>query len=79
MATVKVSEKTYRKLNNIAGKLRSKYGRPVSVDEAIEYATSHGRLKASDFAGSMSMSDEEANMISKELREFWSRWKFRSG
>ena len=79
MATVKVSKKTYRELNEIAGKLRSRYGRPVSVDEAIEFATRHGRLKASDLAGSMAMSDEEADRISRELGEFWSRWRSRSG
>ena len=79
MATVKVSEKTYRELNEIAGKLRARYGRPVSVDEAIEHATRRGRLKASDLAGSWSMSDEEAGKIAKELKGFWARWRFRDG
>ena len=77
MATVKVSERTYRELNEIAGKLRARYGRPVSVDEAIEYATKSRRLKASDLAGSWSMSDEEAAKIAKELEGFWARWKLR--
>ena len=77
MATVKVSEKTYQELNVIAGELRARYGRPVSVDEAIEYATKRGKLRASDLAGSWSMSDEEAAKIAKELEGFWARWKLR--
>ncbi len=76
MATVKVSKKTYRKLNQIAGRLRASLGKPVSVDETIEFAMKHSRLKPSDFAGSLSLTDEEEGWISKSLEEFWSRWKF---
>lgn len=32
---IKVSDETYRKLNDFAGKLRSQTGRPVSMNEAI--------------------------------------------
>ena len=35
-----------------------------------------GRLKPSDFAGKLSLIDEEEGRISKSLEEFWSRWKF---
>ncbi|MDV3278466.1 MAG: hypothetical protein LYZ69_08390 [Nitrososphaerales archaeon] len=76
MATVKVSKKTYRELNEIAGKLRARLRRPVSVDEAIEFAMKQNRLKPSDFAGSLSLTNEEEAQISKSLEEFWSRWKF---
>jgi len=34
-----------------------------------------GRLKPSNFAGKLSLIDEEGR-ISKSLEEFWSRWKF---
>ena len=52
MATVKISEQTYKKLNEIAGELRSRLGRPVSVDEAIDYAMRQNKAKPSDYAGS---------------------------
>jgi hypothetical protein len=78
MATVKVSKKTYRTLNEIAGQLRARLRRPVSVDEAIEFVMKKGRLRPSDFAGSLSMTDEEQAQILKGLEEFWSKWKFRN-
>ena len=76
MATVKVSKKTYRELNEVAGRLRASLGRPVSVDETIDFAMKHSRLKPSDFAGKLSLTDDEEARISKSLEEFWSRWKF---
>ncbi len=76
MATVKVSKKTYRKLNEIAGRLRASLGRPVSVDETIEFAMKHSKLKPSDFAGTLSLTDAEEAQISNSVEEFWSKWKF---
>lgn len=78
MATVKVSEKSYRRLNEIAGRLRAQLRRPVSVGEALDFIMRQGRLNPSDFAGSLSLTDDEEERILKELEEFWSRWKFRS-
>lgn len=75
MATVKVSEQTYRKLNQLAGELRSRLGRPVSVDEALDYAMKQHKEKSSDYAGSWSMSDEEEKRIESDLDRIWERWK----
>ena len=75
MATVKVSEKTYKRLNELAGELRARLGRPVSLDEALDYAMKGSRPKPGEFRGSWSMTDEEEGRIFGELRRFWSDWK----
>lgn len=75
MATVRVSERTYRKLNELAGELRSRLGRPVSVDEALDYAMRQNKAKPSDYAGSWSMSDAEEKRIESGLERVWKRWK----
>lgn len=79
MATVKVSDHTYKKLNELAGELRSRLGRPVSVDEALDFALKQKRkLKPSDYAGTWSMSDEEEKRIfGDDLQRMWKRWKLR--
>jgi hypothetical protein len=79
MATVKVSEQTYKKLNRLAGKLRSKTGRPVSVDEALDFALKrNSKLSPSDFVGSWSsMSDSEEEEILGGLDKFWKGLKRR--
>lgn len=78
MATVKVSDRTYKELNEIAGKMRTRLRRPVSVDEAIEFAMRRDRMRPSDYAGALVMTDEELAGISKGMRKFWSSWKFQS-
>jgi hypothetical protein len=77
MATVKVSDQTYKKLNELAGELRSRLGRPVSVDEALDFALKQGRRpKPSDYAGSWSMtSEEEKRIFRDDLQKMWKRWK----
>lgn len=75
MATVKVSRKTYRELNQIAGRLRTRLRRPVSVGQAIEFAMARDRLRPSDFGGSLLLTDKEEAGISEKTARFWSRWK----
>ncbi len=79
MATVKVSEETYKKLNELAGKLRSRLGRPVSVDEALDFAMKGARRsKPGDFAGAWaSMTDREEAELLGDLDKIWRRWKLR--
>jgi hypothetical protein len=77
MATVKVSKRTYERLNNIAGRMREDLRRPVSIDEALESAMKTSGLRPSDFAGTFLLDDVEAKEISKELSRFWSRWQSR--
>jgi len=77
MATVKVSEKTYKKLNQVAGKLRSRLGRPVSVDETLDYVMKENKMSPSEFAGSWSMTDKEALEVTSDLNRSWKRWKSR--
>lgn len=79
MATIKVSEGTYRKLNRAAGELRMRLGRPVSVDEAFDYILKENQKSKksklpSDFSGAWSMTDEEENEIVKGLENFWKGW-----
>ncbi|MGI0078336.1 MAG: hypothetical protein ACRECH_01795 [Nitrososphaerales archaeon] len=75
MATVKVSDQTYRKLNELAGKLRSRLGRPVSVQEALDLAMRQGKPKPADYSGSWLMTDEEGKEIERGLKKGWRRWK----
>ena len=75
--SVRVEEKTYRKLSQAAGRLQSVWGRPVSIDEAIWYLLKAPKEEntISDLAGSWEMSEGEAREIERLLREGWSRWK----
>ncbi len=75
MATVKVSRETYEKLNEVAGRLRARLRRPVSVDEALDATFKAGKTRPSDFAGTLSLTENEAQDIIKELNNFWSKWK----
>ena len=79
MATVRVSNQTYKKLNEIAGELRSRLGRPVSVDEALDFALRERRRpNPSDYAGTWTMTDEEEKRIfADDLQKMWKRWKSR--
>jgi predicted CopG family antitoxin len=74
MATksIKVSEETYRKLVELAGKLQAELKKPVSIEDAIRYLM---RRKISDLAGSWDISDEEVKVIKESLRRGWSTWK----
>ena len=74
MATksIKVSEETYRKLVELAGKLQAELKKPVSIEDAIRYLM---RRKISDLAGSWDISDEEVKEIKESLRRGGSTWK----
>jgi hypothetical protein len=75
--SVRVEERTYRKLSQASGRLQAILGRPISLDEAIWHllkgAREEGRV--SDLAGSWEMSDAEAREVMKALQEGWKRWK----
>jgi len=75
MATVKVSAETYEELNRLAGKLRVRLKRPVSIDEVLGTVMKDRSLSPADFAGTLSLDDDEAEAISKELNLFWSKWQ----
>lgn len=79
MVTVRVKEKTYKELNVLAGKLQTRFKKPVSVDEAINYLVKKSKLRASNFAGAWSMTDEERDEILKSLKKMWSSWKYQKG
>lgn len=49
--TVKISKETCARLCEIAEELQIKLKRPVSLDEAVMYLLTKGKLRASDFAG----------------------------
>ncbi|WP_048085916.1 hypothetical protein [Archaeoglobus veneficus] len=74
MATksIKLSEETYRKLVEIAGKLQAELKKPVSIEDAIKYLM---KRKISDLAGSWEVSDEEVREIKELLRKGWEAWK----
>jgi len=75
--SVRVEERTYRKLSQSSGRFQSLLGRPVSLDETIWYLLRGARedRRISELAGSWKMSDVEARSIMKSLGEAWKRWK----
>lgn len=77
MPTIKVSERTYRLLNELAGKMRAREKAPVSTDEVIGQVIRKARLTPSSFSGSWEMGDSGAKAMTDDLRRFWSSWKFR--
>jgi hypothetical protein len=73
-----MSEKTYRKLSKLADDLCSRLGRPVSIDEVIDFVLKQIEKKrtGAEFAGAWSfMSDREEAQIFESLEEFWTNWK----
>lgn len=75
--SVRVEDRTYRKLAQTAGRLQSVLGHQVSLDDAIWFLLKAPREenRITDLAGSWKMSDEEAKELERELREHWRRWK----
>ncbi len=75
--SVRVEERTYRKLSQASGRLQAILGRPVSLDEAIWYllkgAREQGRI--TELAGTWHMSESEAKQIMGAIHEGWKRWK----
>ena len=70
--SIKISEETYKKLVELAGKLQAELKRPISIEDAIRYLM---KRKLSDLAGSWDVSDEEVKEIKESLREGWIAWK----
>ncbi|MFW6186023.1 MAG: hypothetical protein ACOC5C_05020 [Halobacteriota archaeon] len=73
--TIKISDSSYSTLNKIAGELRAREGRPVSVEEVINILIKKSRFNPTDFAGGWDMEDNEVESIIKSLRDKWSTWK----
>ncbi|NOZ58020.1 MAG: hypothetical protein GXO66_00340 [Euryarchaeota archaeon] len=70
--SIKLSEDTYRKLVEIAGRLQVECKKPVSIEDAIRYLI---RRKISDLAGTWDVGEEEVLEIRKSLRRGWKAWK----
>ncbi len=70
--SIKISEETYKKLVELAGKLQAELKRPISIEDAIRYLM---RRRLSDLAGSWDIGDEEVREIKESLRKGWSAWK----
>ncbi len=74
--TVRVREDTYRRLNELAARLREKLGRPVSMDEVIRRLLLAKR--PSELAGAWEMSEEEEGEVRDALGEMRSKWRPRT-
>jgi predicted CopG family antitoxin len=70
--SIKLSEETYRKLVELAGKLQAEFKKPVSMEDAIKYLL---KRKIGDLAGSWDVSDEEVREIKESLSKGWKTWK----
>lgn len=71
--TIKVSDENYSLLAEFAGKLQTVLKKPVSLDEALSQLLGKGDLM--NLAGSWNLSDEEAEILKKEIEELWSEWR----
>lgn len=74
--SVKISEENYKMLNALSGRLRTKFHRPVSINEAISHLNNNKKL--SDLAGAWKMSDKEVDELKKSLKKGWNKWKTKS-
>lgn len=70
--SVKISEENYRMLCSLSGRLQEKFGKPVSINEAISYLEKGGKL--SDLAGSWKISEREVNEMNQSLKRGWKKW-----
>jgi predicted CopG family antitoxin len=77
MKSIRISEETYRKLCEHAGRLQAELKRPVSIDEAIRSLMEGSKIPSTvtDLAGTLELSDEEVLEIKRELRKAWKKWK----
>ena len=76
LKTIKIHVETYEKLNELTGILQSKFKRPISLDEAIQYLLKLSeKTKISSFAGTWKMTDEEEKEIMGSLKRLWPSWK----
>lgn len=74
---IKVSKETYAKLNQIAGELQVKLGRPISIEEAMKHLIKQKERgnRISDLAGSWNVTDKELAEIKISISEMWEKWK----
>jgi len=70
--SIRLSEETYRKLVEIAGRLQAELKKPLSIEDAIKYLI---KRKISDLSGSWEISDEELLEIKESLKKGWKAWK----
>jgi len=70
--SVRMSEDTYKKLVEIAGKLQAESKKPLSIEDAIKYLL---RTRISDLVGSWDVTDEEVDEIENSLKRRWKTWK----
>ncbi len=74
--TVRVREDTYKRLNELAARLREKLGRPVSMDEVIRRLLKSKR--PSELAGAWEMSEEEEEEIREAIGRMRAKWRPRT-
>ena len=70
--SIRISEDTYRKLVEIAGKLQVESKKPLSIEDAIKYLI---HTKIGDLAGSWDADEEEVKEINASLKRQWKTWK----
>ncbi|MFH1650312.1 MAG: hypothetical protein ABIA93_07250 [Candidatus Woesearchaeota archaeon] len=74
--SVKISEENYKRLCSLSGSLQEEFGRPVSLNEAMDYLWNKPKL--SDVAGMWKMSDAEANKLKRDIKRGWKNWSTKS-
>lgn len=78
--TIKISEENYRWLLAVASELQKKHNKLTSFDDALKEIKkcNEKKFKLSSLAGSLKISDEEAEEMKKSFRKGWGKWKIPS-
>ena len=79
---IKISSENYQWLLRIAAELKKRTGTSISLDNALKFIKNKEEKKGTaeallKFAGAWKMSDEEAEVLSRTLRNGWKKWTTR--
>ena len=75
LKTIKISEDNYKKLNMMAGLIRTRENRPISISETLSELLVKKNSDIMRFAGSWKMTDKEFEKINEDLEKLWKNWK----
>ena len=70
--TVKMSDENYLRLTKLAGKLQSEWGKPVSIDAALEFMQKSREI--SEFSGAWQGSEKQTQKTVQGIKERWRTW-----
>ncbi len=76
--TIKISEKNYRWLLNIAAELQKRKGNRMTFDDALEELKEKGEDIMKSAGAWKDISDKEWAETKRSLKRGWDKWKMKS-